>query len=404
MIVYPLPAQNREDLMSALRQIGADLRSMAYFEPKRDILSLYIPKADFRAAAYLKQELLARGGDAVVNRDVIACAAEVSDVLLLGTPGQIRSLEKKLGALPCWGLPEIKKSLSRTLSGMEKTSWTFNFAGGRSLSLGKKTAVMGILNLTADSFYGGSRISGEEELLKRAAAMAEGGVDILDVGAESTRPGSEPLPAEEEMERLIPAIRLLRREFPDTVISADTWKAAAAREAVDAGADIINDISGLAFDPELPRAVAGTGAALVLSHIQGTPRDMQKSPKYENTVRDILEYFSARLEYAEEAGINPEKIIIDPGIGFGKGASDNLKILRNLEAFRIFGRPVMVGHSRKAFIGRVLGLDDPADRLEGTLALTALCALKGASLVRVHDVKENAMALTMLAAVGEAEL
>ncbi|NLA91720.1 MAG: dihydropteroate synthase, partial [Synergistaceae bacterium] len=287
MIVYPLPAQSREDLMDILRQIGADLRSIAYFEPKREILSLYIPKADFRAAAYMKQELLARGGDAVVHRDVIACAAEESDVLLLGTPGHIRSLEKKLAALPCWGLPDIKAALGRTLAGMAKTSWTFEFSGGRSLPLGKNTAVMGILNLTADSFYEGSRVSGEEELLKRALAMVEGGTAVLDVGAESTRPGSESLPEEEELARLIPAIRLLRKEFPGAVISADTWKGAVARQAMDAGADIINDISGLAFDPDLAGAVAGSGAALVLSHIQGTPRDMQQNPTYEDTVRDI---------------------------------------------------------------------------------------------------------------------
>ncbi|MGI6253508.1 MAG: dihydropteroate synthase [Aminivibrio sp.] len=401
MIVYPLPAQSREDLMDILRQIGADLRSIAYFEPKREMLSLYIPKADFRAAAYMKQELLARGGDAVVHRDVIACAAEESDVLLLGTPGQIRSLEKKLAALPCWGLPDIRAALGRTLAGMAKTSWTFEFAGGRSLPLGKNTAVMGILNLTADSFYEGSRVSGEEELLKRALAMVEGGAAVLDVGAESTRPGSESLPEEEELARLIPAIRLLRKEFPGVIISADTWKGAVARQAMDAGADIINDISGLAFDPDLAGAVAGSGAALVLSHIQGTPRDMQQNPTYEDTVRDILRYFDERLRHAEEAGIDRERIIIDPGIGFGKSYGDNLRILNGLEAFQIFGRPLLVGHSRKAFIGRALGLNTPEDRLEGTLALTAMCAMKGASMVRVHDVKENARVLAMVAAVGE---
>lgn len=232
--------------------------------------------------------------------------------------------------------------------------------------------------------------------------MIEGGAAVLDIGAESTRPGSEALPADEELKRLIPAVKLIRKEFPGAVISADTWKASVAKEAVNAGADIINDISGLGFDPDLAGVAAGSGAALVLSHIQGTPRDMQKNPTYEDTVKDILEYFEERLEAAEGAGIDREKIIIDPGIGFGKGCGDNLKILRNLEAFRIFGRPLLVGHSRKAFIGRILGLEDPADRLEGTLALTALCALKGASLVRVHDAEANVRVLTMLAAVGEA--
>ncbi|NLA90203.1 MAG: dihydropteroate synthase [Synergistaceae bacterium] len=269
------------------------------------------------------------------------------------------------------------------------------------MPLGKNTALIVILNLTSDSFYEGSPVSAEEEILKRARAMVEGGAAVLDVGAESTRPGSESLPEEEELARLVPAIRLLRKEFPGVVISADTWKGAVARQAMDAGVDIINDISGLTFDPDLAGAVAGSGAALVLSHIQGTPRDMQQNPTYEDTVRDILRYFDERLRHAEEAGINRERIIIEPGIGFGKGYGDNLRILNRLEAFQIFGRPLLVGHSRKAFIGRALGLNTPEDRLEGTLALTAMCAMKGASMVRVHDVKENARVLAMVAAVGE---
>ena len=225
MIVYPLPAQSREELLAALRRIGADLRSIAYFEPKRERLSLYIPKADFRAAAFLKQELLARGGDAVVNRGVISCEASESAVLLLGTPGQLRSLAEKLGALPCSGLPEIREGLSRTLGGLDRSEWTFSFREGRSLSLGRRTAVMGILNLTSDSFYEKSRILPGDDLISRARSMVEAGAAVLDLGAESTRPGSEPLQESEETERLAPAIRAVREAFPDTVISADTWKA-----------------------------------------------------------------------------------------------------------------------------------------------------------------------------------
>ncbi len=185
------------------------------------------------------------------------------------------------------------------------------------------------------------------------------------------------------------------------MISADTWKAKVALEAVRAGADIINDISGLGFDPDLPGAVAESGAALVLSHIQGTPRDMQKDPKYEDTVGDILRYFEERLSLAEKAGIPAERIILDPGLGFGKRREDNLRILRNLDAFRVFGRPLLIGHSRKGFIGATLGLDAPEDRLEGTLAVTALCGLHHAALVRVHDVEENVRVLSMLGAIGE---
>lgn len=403
MIVYPVPAKNRPDLLGVLEKIGADMRSRAYFEPKRDVLPLFIPRVDFKAAAYLKQELLARGGDAVVNRGVISCEASDSAVLLMGTPGQLKSLAQKLGAMKCWGLPEIKEGLLRTLHGLDKNSWTFSFREGRSLSLGKNTAIMGILNLTDDSFYGGSRVA-PGKIVDRAKTMVEGGAEVLDLGAESTRPGSEPVPEEEEKSRLCDAISAVRQALPQTVLSADTWKAGVARAAVKAGADIINDISGLAFDPELPAAAADSGAALVLSHIQGTPRDMQINPRYDDTVGDILTYFEERLERAAKAGISLENIILDPGIGFGKRPEDNLKILRNLEAFRIFGRPVLVGHSRKAFIGRILALPGPENRLEGTLGITALCSLKKVAMVRVHDPEENHRVLSVLNAIEDVTL
>ncbi|NLB83303.1 MAG: dihydropteroate synthase, partial [Synergistaceae bacterium] len=265
-----------------------------------------------------------------------------------------------------------------------------------------KTRMMGILNLTPDSFYEGSRIDPESEkaLLRRAGLFLESGAPVLDLGAESTRPGSSPISEEEEAARLIPALRSIRRAFPEAVLSADTWKSSVARKAVEAGADIINDISGLGFDPALMSTVAETGTLLVLSHIQGSPADMQKNPVYKNTVEDILDYFEERLAAAEDGGIQRERIIIDPGLGFGKGYGDNLKILRHIEAFRIFGRPLLVGHSRKGFIGRATGGKEAEERLEGTLAVTAWCALAGVSLVRVHDVEENRRVLATIDAIS----
>ena len=402
MIFYPLTLKNPKDLASLVKTIGADIRSLAYFEPKRHTLALMLPEADYRAAAFLKQELLARGGDAIVNRGVIACEAKTSPVLLLGTPGQLRSLRKKLDAMSCWGLKEIREALSNALDGLARTAWTFPLSGGRSFVLGERTRMMGILNLTPDSFYGGSRIDqgSEKALLERAGSFLAAGAAILDLGAESTRPGSSPISEEEEAARLIPPLRAVRRAFPEAVLSADTWKASVARKAVEAGADIINDISGLAFDPGLIKTIAETGSLLVLSHIQGRPADMQKNPVYKNTVEDILAYFEERLAAAEEGGIQRERIIIDPGLGFGKGYEDNLKILRYIEAFRIFGRPLLVGHSRKGFTGRATGADGADDRLEGTLAVTAWCALAGVSLVRVHDGEENRRVLSMIEAIS----
>ena len=402
MIFYPLALKNPKDLAALLRRVGADLRSLAYFEPKRHTLALMLPEADYRAAAFLKQELLARGGDAVVNRGVIACEAKTSPVLLLGTPGQLRALRKKLDAMDCWGLKEIRRALSEALDGLGRTSWTLPLSGGRSLSLGETTGMMAILNLTPDSFYWGSRIdpASEKTLLEKAGSFLAAGAAVLDLGGESTRPASEPISEEEEAARLIPALRAVRRAFPEAVLSADTWKASLARKAVEAGADIINDISGLAFDPALMKAAAETGALLVLSHIQGRPADMQKNPVYKNTVEDILTYFDERLAAAEDGGISRERIILDPGLGFGKGYGDNLKILRHIGAFRIFGRPLLVGHSRKGFTGRGSGTEGADERLEGTLAVTAWCAFAGVSLVRVHDLEENRRVLAMIEAIS----
>ena len=401
MIIYPYPVEKKEDLLSALHSLGADLRSMAFFCPKRDVWSLLVPDADFRAAAFLKQELLARGGDAVVNRGVIACTAERSGVLLLGTPGQLSSLKDKLGSMSCWGLDAIRDALGRALDGLAKNSWTMPLRSGRSLHLGCTTRMMAILNLTSDSFFSESRIdpASEESLLKRASEMIGAGAAILDVGAESTRPGSLPVSAQEETARLIPALKTLRKAFPEAILSADTWKGEVALEALRAGADIINDISGLAFDPLLPSVAADEGAVLVLSHIRGTPRDMQVAPRYGDTVREILSYFEERLVAAEKAGIRLDRIILDPGMGFGKRYEDNLRILNNLEAFRTFGLPLLVGHSRKTFIGQALGGADPQERLEGTLAVTALCSLKDVPLVRIHDARENGRVLAVLEAI-----
>lgn len=404
MMLYPLPASSREEMNAALRRVGADLRSARYFEPKRGVLALFLPQADFRAAAYIKQELLARGGDAVVARGVISGEARTSPVLLLGTPGQLRALRQKLDVMDCWGLPAIREGLSRAMAGLDRPAWTFPLRDGRSLRLDGHTRMMGIVNLTPDSFHSGSRIDPTQEraLLDRAEAMLRSGVAVLDLGAESTRPGFTALSADEEAARLLPAVRSIRRAFPDAVLSVDTWKADVARQAVAAGADIVNDISGLGFDPGLARAVAESGAVLVLSHIQGNLEDIhRRTPHYDDTVCDMMTFLDRKLSEAADAGIAEDRIILDPGLGFGKGYEDNLRVLKHLDAFRAFGRPLLVGHSRKGFIGRATGCGGAEERLEGTLAITALCALRKVPLVRVHDAEANRRVLATLDAVEE---
>ncbi len=243
---------------------------------------------------------------------------------------------------------------------------------------------MGIINVTPDSFYSGSRVTNNVENIARK--MIDEGASILDIGGESTRPGSEPVSTEEELRRVIPAIKAIRT-FSNIPISIDTYKSSVAHEAINAGADIINDISGFNFDPEILDVVKDYKAPYILMHIKGTPKDMQKNPFYDDVVREIYDYFSQKLEILKTKGI--DQIILDPGIGFGKRYEDNLEIIKNIEKFKEFGLPLLVGHSRKSFIGRLLNKVDPKERLTGTLAVTAYLTLKKVDILRVHDVKEN---------------
>lgn len=259
--------------------------------------------------------------------------------------------------------------------------------GQRALDLSSRTHLMGVLNVTPDSFSDGGRFFKLEEAIKQGLKLAEEGVDIIDIGGESTRPGSEPVTIEEELRRVIPVIEELTKRIK-IPISIDTYKSKVAKEALDSGASMVNDISGLRYDPEMKKVIAEYDVPVVLMHIQGTPKNMQENPKYENLLEDIKRYLYQSISIAEKAGIGEDKIIIDPGIGFGKTLEDNLKILKNLREFKSLGKPVMIGVSRKSFIGKILDL--PSDeRLEGSLASIAVAIMNGANILRVHDVKES---------------
>jgi dihydropteroate synthase len=255
----------------------------------------------------------------------------------------------------------------------------------RRIELGQATLVMGILNITPDSFSDGGRHFSASAALAGAERLVREGADILDVGGESTRPGSEPVPAEEEMARILPVVAAIRRTL-DCPISIDTYKAAVAAAALDAGADIINDISGLTFDPGMAGLAAETGAGVVIMHILGTPRDMQTDPHYEDVTGEIAEFLARQVTLAERAGVSRDQIVIDPGIGFGKRLADNFTILRELDRLTRLGLPVLAGPSRKSFIGRILDLP-VEERLEGTAAAVTAAILNGARIVRVHDVQ-----------------
>lgn len=262
-----------------------------------------------------------------------------------------------------------------------KTSYRF---GSVRYDLGSRTHLMGILNVTPDSFSDGGRFYEPEQAVRRGLEMVEEGADFIDVGGESTRPGSEPVTAEEELRRTIPVIERLAKAT-GAPISIDTTKSIVAVQALDAGAVIVNDISGLHADPGLADAVAARHASLALMHMRGTPKSMQENPEYDDVMEAITEYLAEGIRLAEQKGIG--QILVDPGIGFGKSLAHNTEILRRLNELQALGYPVLIGPSRKSFIGKILDLPVD-DRLEGTAAAVAAAIMGGANVIRVHDVKQ----------------
>ncbi|TES86161.1 dihydropteroate synthase [Candidatus Aerophobetes bacterium] len=267
----------------------------------------------------------------------------------------------------------------------------------RDIDLEQKVVVMGILNVTPDSFYDGGRYTGEDEALARVEEMIGEGADIIDVGGESVRPGVDPIGLDEELGRVIPVIEKIKRQF-SIPICVDTYKAEVARQAIEEGAEMVNDISALRFDPDLRKIVAGYGVPVVLMHIKGTPKNMQDNPRYDSLMEEIISYLDSSIKLAEEAGADGRGIIVDPGIGFGKTTAHNLEILRRLEELASLGKPILVGLSRKSFIGNVLGLPQE-ERLEGGLAATCMAVWRGARLVRTHDVSPTRRAVDMVQAI-----
>ena len=272
---------------------------------------------------------------------------------------------------------------------MGETLWRI---AGRPVDLSKHAFIMGVLNVTPDSFSDGGEFFTVEKAVEHGVRMASEGAQIIDVGGESTRPGAEPVSAEEELARVSPVIVKLREKIP-ALVSIDTTKAVVARGALEAGAAIINDVSGGQADPEMMNLAAEKKAAIILMHMQGTPRTMQTNPHYADVVTEVADFFRQQYTRALESGIDSMAIAFDPGIGFGKTVEHNLELLSNLSRLRIHDRPIVAGISRKSSLGQMVGSTQMSDRLAPTIAFTALMRERGANVLRVHDVKENAAAL-----------
>lgn len=342
-----------------------------------------------KEAHILKQEMLSAGGEAAVAKGVVDLTREETDVLLMGTVKQLERATRKLSMQP-YKCPRIAEEIEETLENYSKRTLTLE-AGGRRLRI-DRPLVMGVINVTPDSFSDGGEFLDAGAAIAHAKKLVKEGADILDIGGESSRPGSDTLPVKEELERIVPVLEGIVDDVK-VPISVDTCKPQVARKVLDMGAQIINDITGLT-SAELAGVVAEHEAGVVIMHMQGTPKTMQKSPRYDDVVADILRFLRERVKRAEKKGIRRESIIIDPGIGFGKTAEHNLEIVSRLKEFRSLGLPVLIGASRKSFIGKVLD-KDVGGRLSGGLAMLSMSIQNGASIVRTHDVRESVDAARM---------
>ena len=276
------------------------------------------------------------------------------------------------------------------------------FESSNTIGVGDRTldpVLVGVLNVTPDSFSDGGDFLDPEVAVAHAATMLDEGARIIDVGGESTRPGSDPGSPEEEARRVVPVIREMLTERPDAIVSIDTYRAGTAGAALEAGARIVNDVTALRGDPRMVALVAEAGCPVVLMHMLGEPKTMQRDPRYEDVVREVRDFLAARAEHAVAAGVEPENIILDPGIGFGKTVEHNLALLKHLGSLVEIGFPVLVGASRKRFIGRIAGVEEPKDRVFGTVAANVVAYQHGATFFRVHDVRANREALAVAAAV-----
>lgn len=372
-----------------LYRIGADEGGVARMRSKATALSIKACGLKSPAANILKQTMLSLGGDAAVAMGAVNCSIERSDVLILGTLKQVRALIKKLQPQP-FGLKTLAGEIKQALAALDGPS-AIEFEapwGSGVLPLAQRPCVMGVLNATPDSFSDGGDHAAPAKALDRALEMLDQGADIIDVGGESTRPGAGEVPDDEELSRVLPVIEKIAAQIRAPV-SIDTRKSRVAREALSAGASIINDVSGLKHDSAMAGVAATAGCPVIVMHMRGTPENMQADTRYDDLMGAVFRGLRESVEIALSAGIPKTRIIVDPGVGFGKNAEANLIMLDSVGELRSLGCAILVGASRKSFIGNTLKIENPKDRVEGSLAAAVLAVAKGANIIRAHDVKET---------------
>ena len=394
-INYVISVGSQAEAAALMADIGVADEGIEMMVPRTAGLMVRTSDIDALSAGIVKQEMLFLGGDAALPASLYGSMTERGDALLIGTAGQLADLAARL-SLHHGALPDLGAAIATALA-------NFNQGRGSGFKLPQplsgRRVIMGILNVTPDSFHDGDRYSDPEQALARARALVAEGAGIIDVGGESTRPGSGGISEQEELRRVLPVIEAI--SGLGVPVSIDTSKAAVAREALRLGAAMINDITALRGDQRMAGLAAEQGCPLCLMHMQGTPADMQQDPRYDDVIGEIARFFHERVSWAQQQGIFRENIIIDPGIGFGKKLEHNLEVINHLDGLLSLGLPVAIGASRKSFLGTVLARQGTEARLAGTVATTVLAYEKGAQVFRVHDVRENRDALTVAATVRE---
>lgn len=387
MRVRAIKIETLQDARREIALIGADDAGVNVMIPKAVHRTIKVEGVSTKAAVILKQEMLSKGGEAAVSRAVGNFSVDKTDVLLMGTIKQFNRAISKLKAQP-FGLKQLADQLCEVLGNLENGSRRSGLnCRGYQLPLGERTLIMGILNITPDSFSDGGSFFDMETAIRHAHEMVELGADIIDIGGESTRPSFDPVPLEEELSRVMPVLKRLVKEVK-VPISVDTYKAEMARQALEEGAHIINDVWGFKADPDIASVAAKyEDVPVVLMH-------NQKGTHYNSMMNDILGALRESAELALEAGVRSENIILDPGIGFGKDTDQNLEVMHRLWEFKTLGYPVLLGTSRKSMIGNTLGLP-VTERVDGTGATVCFGITQGMDIVRVHDIKEMVRVVRM---------
>jgi len=391
----------RKEVENIMHDIGVDPYGIKIMLPKTSAFLIHLNSISNISANIIKQEMLSLGADAALAKGALSGKLKKTDCLIIGRLDQLNTLTHKLKLQP-FGLLKLARELDQNIKNYSLDDFTLKM-GKYSLKLKEKTHIMGIINVTPDSFSGDGLYNSKSKdyrklALIKAEQMLKEGADIIDIGGQSSRPGAKSISIKEEMLRTIAVIKLLAKRI-NAPISIDTTRAVVAKAAFDNGAVMLNDISGLRNN-QLTRIAADYDVAVVIMHMLGVPLNMQKVIAYESFIDDVAIYLKQAIKRAESYGIKPNKIVVDPGIGFGKTLEHNLQILKKLADFKILGKPILLGPSRKSFIGKILGTNIQ-NRTIGTLATCVLAAQRGAHILRVHDVLEVNQALKIVQAIGK---